>query len=370
MRNRLGRSLVIGLIVALAVAPVAQAEITDIVGSASANVVESVGGTEIQSDFAQNIVPLTTAVPPASATARLDHLSELHELTAAAQALALFDNPSLAGLDNPNDVGLDLAAFSENQASSWFVEGIVNETRTIVIHPADVGLNRKVGDPAIARSRIVLSGVLIIAFEDIARDLTGTEVKFSLNLSKHQQDETAASLLQGEIVFSGGPDGKATISSATGVFEGAFLPIVDFLGGLHGLPNVQSVPLAGMQLPYEYPYIVGEPFDLDLTVSSQIRTIPNGVGAAAVFGLPPDGIASILSRVKKDDSGAEMTDFIAEHVDTTGTAYVGAPVAPLLLPFCGVLGIETLGALIAGVAIVTTRRRRRTRRPTPCETSL
>jgi hypothetical protein len=368
MRNRFGRSLAVGLTAALAaaVAPPAQAEITDIAGSASATVVEFVGGAEVQRDFAQNIVPLTTPEPPATATAKLDRLSPTNELTAAGSVIAVFDNPNLAGLTNPNDVGLDLGAFSDNETSSWFVEGTVNETRTIVFSPAEAGTGHNLGDSAVAQSRIVLSGVLIITAEDMAKDLTGTEIRFNLSLSKRQQDELAQSLLEGELVFSGGPDGVADISSATGVFAGAFLPILNFLGELDGLPNVQAIPIAGMQLPYEYPYIVGQPFDLDLTVSSQLRTTPNGVGVAAVFGLPQDGLASILSRVKKDDRGRQLADRIAQHVDTTGAAYVGAPAAPWLFPFCGALGAETIGALIAGAAMMTTatrRRRRRAERP-------
>ncbi len=368
MRNLFGRSLVVGLSAALVAATPIQAEITEITGSASANVVEFVDGVEVQSDFNQNIVPLTTPQPPATAIAKLDRLSQAHELTASAQVLAILDDPNRAGLANPNDVGLDLGAFSNNLTSSWFAEGTVDETRTIVFSPAEAG-GLSLGADAVAASRIVLSGVLIITAEDMTKDLTGTEVTFNISLSKRQQDEPAQSLIEGQLVFTGGPNGQANITSATGVFAGAFLPIIDFLGELDGLPNVRAIPIAGMQMPYEYPYIVGTPFDLDLTVSSQVRTTPDGVGAAAVFGLPPDGLASILSRVKKDDRGTQLANRIAQEVDTTGAAYVGAPTAPLLFPFCGALGVETIGALLVGVAFITTARRRKTgrclRRKTP-----
>ncbi len=368
MRNRFGRSLAVGLTAVLAAAATSptQAEITDIAGSASANVVEFFGSTAVQTDFAQNIVPLTTPQPPATASAKLDRFSQANELTAAGQVIAVFDNPNLAGLANPNDVGLDLGAFSDNSTSSWFAEGTVNETRTIVFSPAEAGGGRNLGDAATAASRIVLSGVLIITAEDVTKDLTGTEVRLNISLAKRQQGEQAQSLVEGELVFTGSPNGQADITSATGVFAGASLPIIDFLGELTGLPNVRAIPIAGMQLPYEYPYIVGQPFELDLTVAAQITTIPDGVGAAAVFGLPQDGLASILSRVKEDDRGTQLANRIAQHVDTTGAAYTGAPTLPLLFPFCGTLGVETLGALLAGAAFITAaRRRRRTTRSLP-----
>ena len=78
----------------------------------------------------------------------------------------------------------------------------------------------------------------------------------------------------------------------------------------------------------------GEPFDLALTASVQVRAIPGGTGAAAVFGVPQDGLGSVLQRVKRDDRGRELERLIAERVDTTGAASLGGVGAcPFLLSF-------------------------------------
>ncbi len=332
-------------------APKVCAEIVNITGSSSASIIQFEGPIPVQTDFSQAIVPLTVAEPPAVSRARIDQLKGEDGQSAAAQALALFDKPNFSGFGNPNDVGLDLGALSDDSLISWFVEGTAAETRTIVFNQGEVGSDPLISTPNRVRSRVILSGVLIISSTQTARNLSGVEATIQLRVTRRRLGFLADTLLEGEVILGGGPGGSISITRASGAFDGLVLPVVDFSGVIPGIPLVQALPFTGLVLPYEYDFSVGVPFDLELSVSSRIRTIPDGVAAASVFGVPQDGLAAIFQSVEGNNRGRQISDAIANHVDTTGAAYVdgnNGPTGPLLLPFCGMMGIETMGVMLIG----------------------
>ena len=130
------------------------------------------------------------------------------------------------------------------------------------------------------------------------------------------------------------------------------------------LPLAQAVLFAGLELPYEYDVDVGQPFQLDLAVSSRLLSTPGGTGAAAVFGLPQEGLGSILERIKNDDRGQQLAGVIAQQVDTTGTAYAnGGSTLGLsltsLFPLCGTMGSGSIGMMLMSCFLVAAMRRRR-----------
>ncbi len=341
----------------------AHAEILDISGTATATIIQYNGFLEVQRDFSQEAVPLTRTAPPAVARARLDRLQQDGGITAAGQAVAVLDAPNLFGLGSPNDVGLDLGAFSDDSFTSWFVEGAVTERRNINISPGEISGDYVPGERTTASSKVVLSGVMVITSLDRNQDLTGAEVSLLVRVTQREEDEDPLIVLEGAVDLEGGPGGSIEVGSATGVFEGNTPLIVDFSDLPVNLPLARAILFTGLVLPYEYEFMADHPFDLELQVESQILVPPNGTGAAAVFGLPQDGFAAVFSRVKEDDRGRQLADEIARHVDTTGAAYVGAPVAPLLpplFPLCGGLGVEAFGfALVAGFCLMAVRIGRR-----------
>lgn len=341
--------------------PKAGAEIVNITGSSAASIIQFEGPIPVQTDFSQAIVPVTVAEPPAVSRARIDQLKGNEGPSAAAQALALFDDPNLSGFGNPNDVGLDLGALSDDPLINWFVEGTATETRTIVFNPGEVGADTLIGTSNRVRSRVILSGVLIISSTQMARNLSGVEATIQLRVTRRRLGFLADTLLEGEVILSGGPGGSISITRANGAFEGLNLPVVDFSGVIPSIPLVQALPFTGLVLPYEYDFSVGVPFDLELSVSSRLRTIPDGVAAASVFGVPQEGLAAIFQSVEGDDRGRRLSDTIANHVDTTGATYVdgnNGPTGPLLLPFCGMMGIETMGVLLVGGWWISSIRRK------------
>ncbi|MFQ5428968.1 MAG: hypothetical protein ACE5E1_01555, partial [Phycisphaerae bacterium] len=295
-------------------AATARGEVLEIRGSATARVVQFDGSAPAQSDFSQVMVPQTQPNPPAVASARLDAFDNLGGETAAGQVVAIFELPNLMGLGPPNDVGLDAGAFSDDDHTSWFVEGIAEEKRTIVLQTVDA-IGDLVGDEITrARSRILLSGALVVTSAVVDKDLSGVEAAVSIRVDRFVVGMPTETLVDGTVRLTGGPGGAVTISQTSGVFDGVFLPVVDFRDTISGLPLVQAVLFTGLELPYEYEFTPDEPFDLALTASVQVRAIPGGTGAAAVFGVPQDGLGSVLQRVKQDDRGREVERLIAERV--------------------------------------------------------
>lgn len=363
---KLGFALIVSMLSFTVAGSMARAEVTDITGSSSATVIEFFGPVPVQTDFGQVIVPLTEPMPPAVSRARLDRLDNDGAITAGGEAVAVFGQPDLNGVAPPNDVGLDLAAFSEDDSTGWFVLGTANETRRIVLGASEVNLSPVLGVAQTTRGHVILSGILLITALDVAKDLSGVEAHIQVRVNKLVFGQLPTTLLQGEVTLAGGPNGSVTVARASGAFEGMFLPVVDFSGTVPDIPLVQAVLFVGLDLPYEYDAGVGQPFELDLAVSSRLRSTPGGTGAAAVFGLPQQGLGSILQRIKKDDRGQRLANAIAQQVDTTGAAYAnGGSNAGFslssLFPLCGAMGSAAVGMMLMSCLFVAAAMRRRWR---------
>ncbi|MCG8405094.1 MAG: hypothetical protein MI923_07865 [Phycisphaerales bacterium] len=368
MRHFASRTPVICLLIAAALgATQATGEVTNISGSSTATVIQFEGILPVQNDFAQSIVPLTTPEPPAVSRARLGRLRGNDETTAVGQVVSIFELPNLDGLGNPSDLGFNVGAFSDDDVTGWFAQGDASESRIVVFDAAEAGGNVLFGTVASATSRVFLSGVLVVGSFDATKDLSGVEAAFQLELIQRRSGQLPATLLEGEVALTGGPAGSAVIDQASGVFGGTLLPVLEELDDLGDLPVVRMVTFTGAQFPYEYDFTVGQPFELELRSSARVRTTPGGVFAFAIFGLPPDELESIFERSKTSDRGRQLQAMITQHVDTTGQSYVGLRPPQFLLPFCGALGVETIGVLLAGCCLVAVRHRRRARFPTTSE---
>lgn len=357
-----GRTLGACLFVVLALhgSRASRAAIINITGSSSASVTLFEYGSPIQDDFEQAIVPQTVALPPALSRARLEHVLQDGHIDAAGQVVALFDQPDFFGAGSPNDVGLDLGAFSDVESLTWDVSGSVQETRTLVFGPGEIGGDLFFGGLTQLDSTLFLSGILLVTSIDPSSDLTGVEARLSLKLAQHLPGQPSVLLVEGEVILSGGPNGTASISLATGVFANVPLVVSDFSLTLDNLPVAWALPFPGLEFPYQYDFVENEPFDLDLTVTCQVHTHAGGSGASAVFGLPPAALGAVLAKVKEDDRGLQLMDAITQHVDTTGVSYIGTGGSAfpfsIFFPACGFLGIESAGFLFLFVCLGGSRR--------------
>jgi hypothetical protein len=355
------RRIPIAMSILLFCCSVSQGEVIGITGSSATTVIQFDGILPVQSDFSNVIIPLTKAEPPAISIAQVERFDD-EKMTASGAGLALFEEPNLAAGGIPNDVGMDLAAFAEDDTTSWFLRGEASETRTIIIGAADAGSDMlSFGGVNRGRSRVILSGVMFVTSQDSTRDLTGAEVKLQVRVERRQFNNQPAEVVNGEVVLSGGPNGSVTVSRADGSFSGAFLPVIDFTDAVPELPLVQALLFAGHELAFEYDFDVGVPFELQLTVVSEIRTIPGGVGASAVFGLPQTNLSEVMLKVAKDDRGARLSAAIADRVDTTGAAYQNNSPGFLFPSLCGATGAEMAAAAFFFLGMIGLRTGRRCR---------
>jgi hypothetical protein len=246
------------------------------------------------------------------------------------------------------------------------VEGVVTERRSLVLGPADVGIGMLPGEPAVGRSRVVLSGVMLITSSDATRDLSGLEVRLKVSVNRNVAGTEPQQVLGGEVLLAGGPSGAVEIVRATGAFSAVPLSVVDLAGFPDELPLLRAILFTGLELFYEYDVTVGEPFDLELFVQSRALASPGGTGAFAVFGIPEEGLGSVFTRLKRNDLGQRLSALIAQQVDTTGQAYAdgnGGASLPALqfFPFCGMVGLETTPLVLMGLVMTMTRAGRRWR---------
>lgn len=356
----------IGMILSYAVIPrEAVGGVTAIRANVMSEVVQTENGVVVQTDLAEESVPQTALGPPITAFAQLDRLTTDGALTGGGRAVTMFQVPNLTGFFAPTDVGMDVGAFESDQFTHWTATGRFIETRSAVIGSGDfLGAPLLPGTEVTLRSRVVISGVLLIAAEDQTRDLTGTEVNMKMSVTRRRPGDVSIPI-SGEVSLSGGPDGVFNVT-AIGVFQNVSLPLLDLATPIAELPFVSALAFTGLSFDYEYDVVAGEEYELELLFGAEVRTIPDGVAASAVFGLPQVQLPQILGRVKKDDRGEQLAEVISRQVDTTGRAYVdqvgsaGAP-ATGLQSICGVTGAESIGLMLAACCLAchSAARRRR-----------
>ncbi|MCZ6699186.1 MAG: hypothetical protein O7D94_09680, partial [Planctomycetota bacterium] len=325
----------IGAIVSSTViSPEAVGGVNSIRASVKSEVVQTEDGVVVQTDVADESVPQTSLGPPITAFAQLDRLTSAGVLTGGGRAVSVFQVPNLLGFPAPNDVGMDIGAFGADEFTSWRAIGRFIETRFAVIGPGELpGAPLIPGTMVTLRSRVVVSGVLLIAAENQSLDLTGTEVNMQMSVTLRRPGAAEVSIpISGEVRLSGGPNGVFSVF-AIGVFQNVSLPLLDLATPIAELPFVSALAFAGLSFDYVYDVAIGEEYELELLFGADVRTTPNGVAANAVFGLPQVQLPQILGRVKKDDRGERLAALISEQVDTTGRAYAdrtgsaGAPVS-------------------------------------------
>lgn len=322
----------------------ARAAVNSISGEAQVKVTQFVGPNAVQTDFSIETVPQTRPEPPAVARARIDRLLSSNEVIAAGQGVAIMFPPNLSGVGNPSDVGLDIGAFTDGQDTStrWESTATVRQTRSLTLSPSEAGAQFGFGDGR-TRSRVLLSGAMLVTAENLGRDLSGVEISFTFSVVRRQAGRDDTTPLAGEIALVGGPNGTVEVGRRVGAFNNVVIPVIDLNAVVPDAPLTKAIVFAGTEFPYEYDFSLNQPFELELLVTATVRTIPGGVGGLATFGTPPEGLGSVLDRVKKNDSGQRMIAAVNERVDTTGEAYVNQPVP--LPGFGGLCGSGSAGLL-------------------------
>lgn len=336
------------------------AGVTGVSGQATTQVTQFIGPVPVQSDFGLEIIPITKSEPPLVARSRVDRLINPDEVVAAGQGVAILHAPNLSGVGNPSDIGIDVGAFTDDAdlLTNWVSSASVQAKRTLVLTAGEIGQQPGINSGR-ARSRVLLSGIMMLTSSNPNRDMSNAEVSLAINLIRSQQGRQPQTVVAGEVALVGGPNGQITVQRRTGVMANIVLPVVDFGQAVPNTPLVRAILFTGVEFPFEYDITLNTPFNLDLSVTATVRTTPAGVGGLAVFGTPQEGLTEIFNRIKKDDSGAKLADAIAARVDTTGQFYVNNP-SPIasLLPSCGTVNAGAASMMCVGFIALTGARRR------------
>jgi len=338
----------------------AGAAIKSVTSQVSAEVTQHAnGGGTLQSDVAQQSFPGQVTTPPAIARARLDQFDTGGSLVGSAQVASIFTQPVFPlFLQPPSDIGLDVAGFSNDHHSYWSASGSGVETRTIVMSASELSGVYLPGDIATLRSRVVISGAMLIASLNSGQDLSGASVKFQFSVTQRRPNAGETTPIFGSMTVTGGPNGTIT-TQGEGIMALQRPPVVDFNGVIPELPQVKAILFTGMTFPYEYEIAVDETFELQLIVGADIVTRDDGVGCAAIFGTPQVGMGEIFQRTRNSDSGVRLQEAVSAEVDTTGAAYVQPAAAPTP-GICGLFGANaTLLGIVTMAAFVAAKRRTR-----------
>lgn len=335
---------------------IARAEVTDVQAKVETTVKEIAGGSVVQSDSALLEMPGSAAKPPLVVRGSLSRTDAAGSFLSGARGMVVFSDLSAPLSGSPSNIGFDIAAFSTTTQSGWEVEALASERRSIVIRSAEAGQGD--GSSITASSALVLSGVLFIASQDPAQDLTGAEAHIEFIIDQILPTETKQ-VLEGKAVLSG--VGVAGVNAQTaGAVNSFFHNVVSLDGVVPEFPVLRAVIFVGVlptdQYSYNYDAVVGDAFDLMLTVKSSIKAPPGKIGCAAVFGVPQEGFADLFQKAKQSDAGLRLQNEISSLVDTTGSDHPA--VDTLIYPkglfglsglTCGALGLETMGLAAVGL---------------------
>ncbi len=340
----------------------AAAEVLDIRAETRAVVQQFRMGVLAGDDTNEESLPGSTTTVPVIARARLDRLNESMEVTASGESVAMFNDPRVSGAAPPDDVGIDIAAFSLDGETTYSAEGRVLETRMVRFGASEVNLAE--GTPARARSLLLIAGGLVLVAQDPNADLTGLELDVQATLTQTRGAGTPQTLLNGSATVIGAADGAAQITGTGFVSPATLLNIqldtfgIDLEQAEIGV--ARAVVFPALSFAYEYDFNVGETFELALDFRAAVRTAGANKGAAAIFGLPQVVLGETMRRVRGNESGRSVERALATAVDTTGSNATRPPttISPVLR-LCGTLGLESLPVVLAPLVWFAGRPRRR-----------
>lgn len=357
---------VIATLAVTALSAPAQATILDVNGRILSQVTKLVNGSPVETDTKSAEFNSSQPVDlPLVGIAKLDGAAYDGAIIASGECSAVFDDGRTSQSFLPfarNDLGMDLAAYSSDGTTTFDIQGLSEQRRTLRLEGWEVRYPTL--GSAKVRSSVSLAGALIVAAYDPSIDLTGVELRVGVKVQQKRGSGETIERLNGTLTLTGGPNGALSVS-ATGAISPALFPIIDVVNLVPeladgGLLFVKAVAFPAISFPFQYEAQQGEVFDLTATFESEIKSNTSNIGIASIFGLPQVSLGNVMARVRNDDSGVQVENAVASIVDTTGQT--GGSQNPPFFGLCGALGIESALASAAAFFAGAWRLRRAVRR--------
>jgi len=362
-------SLIVPAALWLAIPSMTYGVVNTIDAEVSAEVKEFKSGAPVNSDSAFKDLNKSTSTLPLVVTAQL-----LHNEQGGGASQVTFSDPTLSVSPDPNEFGLNVAAFSlAPNLLSYANTGHAHEQREITFLSSEIGAVDGAGLQA--QSFFFIDGIIMIWGEEGVTNLDGTTVQTTLRVDRSGKDGAdAPQVLEAQLTLTGQSDGTVLLS-ATGGLTADSGSLIDLSGAIPDLGSVHVLIIPNTAIPYTYNAAVGQAFNLDATLDGQIQTHP-GTGASILLGVPLVELASLVNSVSGGSVGTQLQQALEAALSTA------APAKPLiatdktttvrvtnglglnlLAPGCGRMGAEMGIALISFVAIALTGTGRYRRKP-------
>lgn len=320
------------------------AEITALSAEATVSVTPVTSGTPGETVTATEILGTNVASLPLQPVAQ--HVAVGEE--AAASVAGQVADPTTVTTANPEDLSINFALSSIDEAIAHRGQATLTETRTIVLDPNDLG-GELPGTQVELIGTFFIDGALAILTENAGQDLTGTEIMVSVTITAASGDADPNEVFAGTITYTGttGADATRTI---TGDLTALTTLDTQFALETPWFDTVNTLLIIASGVDYRFPAVVGEDVVLSITIELDCHNTPGGTAVAGILGTPLDTIVDVLSLVQDSLAAQEVqSKLLAARADANAAALTAADTEP-----CGCCPMVGFGTLAVALTLTVT----------------
>ncbi len=346
----------------------ASAEITDTGATVFATVQELIDATPASLNSHQQTLGVDSLEPPLSAHASLTSTNLEGVLVSLGQGFGHFVDPTRLDQPNPEELGAEVACYSNARSVSYSVQSSAVESRTVVFSPSQIEFNDD--GTQTMESRVFLSGAVVFWSTEPGRNLD--EMLAELRVSVMRAD-TGETLFESTLLLTGaaaaevrteviGPIRSEVVSLDDLLAEGADADSIAILEQVRAQGTLLIVLLGPQEHTYTYSVTPDDAFILTATFEARVRNIPDGTGVAAVLGRPFQNLAEFIELGLPGVNGQAVQRSLNDATAKRALGLVPtATSSPLRRSgaLCGAFGLEFLALLPLWIAPAVIPRRDR-----------
>lgn len=346
--------------------------VLDLGASLTVRVQELIDGEP--ASFSENLAtfPAEGVTLPLTASGRVESTDLDGMLVAVGQGFAEFSDPTLSQADNPEELALEVACYSNAPNVVYSVTAAAEETRTIVFTNnagSDIAAPefqfRRDGTREI-ESRVFISGAILVWTPDLDTDddgfpntsLDGLSVDVALTVSRLDDEDDAdpEALFETSVSMTGagdtlnGPDASGSIVIEESdidalVDEGLDETSADVLRTVAENGTLTIVIIPRQEHPYRYEVLANETFLLRAELTADIRNVTDGSGIAVAIGRPFGQLTDFIEHALEGTSPTTVEQSINAVVAKNDVGLIPADGTdgPRM---CGALGVEVIPMLM------------------------
>ena len=370
-----GRRLRIMLVLWTSCASPSMAAIINTEATVSTTVQELIDGLAGSVNSERKQLGVDLSMPPMMASGELTTTDLDGRLVSAGQGLAQFADPTRLDQPNPEEFALEVAAFSNADSVSYFIQSSAVESRTVLFtrpgNPlAQPEIQFRSDGTRSVESSVFLSGAIVFWSAEPSEDLTDMLAELRVSVTRSDQ---AAPLFETTLAVAGQEASRVELTS-TGPIRFDEVELEELLdNGMSAETAAILEPLASegtlivvviprQEHQYTYTVRVDERTILTATFEARVRNVPDGTGIAAVLGRPFEDLADFIEPALAGVDGLELQRAINLSAAKRTIGLVPQPMRSQRSAgraMCGVFGVEAVGLLSLGLFLTLPQRPRR-----------